>query len=803
MNQLAPVQNEYKQSEISCLIIKPILKTFNKYVTRAALSEIVSQLNLDLEYLEKEDNWISYEHYIIMLGKMAEAADNPHAAYECGMNLMAKDSFGFLYYLLSVFKVFKVPLPAYHKIIEYRSLFSHTDALNIMSSHHNKIQIEYTLLPGFKPSSLNCDMVKGQLAAVPKFCNLPAAKVRELQCQVRGAPSCVYEIQWKSGRIKKIISGAVFLSIIGVELLYFFLHSAPLLSLKDIIISGLVCLAGFFGFLLFEHKRHIISHRNVFEKRSRELENAIFESKREYKELQRANQQIIEKANKLSIINRISAELIKTSEEDVLLRDVMKLIVDNQDFDVGFCLFIDNNHSMVKKPVVYTRAAAAKNIDLTAADLFVKGGVDQILAEKAPRVVQSDHLFIAIKRKEMLVIPFIIQNAFYYVMLFYNYDSEKKIDKRNLDFFNTISYQLEISLDNIYATKAAKAIISSLPSSLIVFNGYSLRISYINPSCLKTIGYKQKNILGNNIMSFLRIKDPLIKKNFCAHIKEVVNSQVVDDQELRIGHEIIGFSLFKMPALFGSSDEVGMIMKNITEQKEMKDQLFRAEKLAALGTLVSGIAHEINNPLYGVLGSAEIILDEAKQEFIKNYAKDIIDFIVQASDIVKDLSSYSREMREDKPSLVNVNAIMDDALRIVRYSKNFINININKRYEDTAPLFARAGELRQVYINLLNNAVQAMQGKGTITLVSKNGRHTIETQVSDTGMGIAEEILPKIFDPFFTTKQTGKGTGLGLNIVYRLVTQNNGVISVRSKPGKGTTFTIKYFLSKDKHEATQ
>jgi signal transduction histidine kinase len=143
---------------------------------------------------------------------------------------------------------------------------------------------------------------------------------------------------------------------------------------------------------------------------------------------------------------------------------------------------------------------------------------------------------------------------------------------------------------------------------------------------------------------------------------------------------------------------------------------------------------------------------------------------------------------------------MDDALRIVKYSKNFVDISIRKQYDTVEPLFGRVGELRQVYINLLNNALQAMNGKGAITLVSKNGKDAIETRVSDTGMGIPESILPKIFDPFFTTKETGKGTGLGLNIVYRLVSQNNGVISVRSVAGKGTTFTIKYFMNKGNNE---
>ena len=115
------------------------------------------------------------------------------------------------------------------------------------------------------------------------------------------------------------------------------------------------------------------------------------------------------------------------------------------------------------------------------------------------------------------------------------------------------------SLGSSIIIKAApKTIIASLPSSLVVFNGYTNKISYINPSCMQTMGVTQKNVLGKGILSFLKMTDPLVKKNFKGLIKQAVNSQLVDDQELRIGNEIIGFTLFKMPAVFGGGDEVAV-----------------------------------------------------------------------------------------------------------------------------------------------------------------------------------------------------------------------------------------------------
>ncbi len=790
------IQKHTGTRDISCMVIKPVLQHLSKYYMRGTLRELIKDLGLELEYVEREDNWISYDSYLSILQKLKGASDTRHEVFQSGINLVTKDSFSFLYYLFSVLKVFNSPRPAYAKMAEYRSIFTHVDELEVLSADKNTLKIRYALADPYRPDALNCEMVRGQLAAVPLFWNLPPAEVNETRCQARGAPACVFEVRWKNRRLMRFITGLVPAGVVGLELLYFLVHKNPLLSLRDIVISGLVLLCAWLGLAFYRQTRRRRFNKTEYEKRVAVIERAIYEGRREYLELQRANQQIIEKANKLSMINRISAELIKFNDEDTLLQSVMKLIVENLDFDVGLYLSMDSGLKYLKQPFIFTQQSQARDISLNPDELFLKKGLEEIARGKKPVIVQSTALFKNVRRKEVLAIPLCIRNAFYYLMLFYNYGGEACVDGRGLDFFNTISYQLEISLDNIYASKAPKTIIASIPSSLVVFNGYSHKISFINPSCLQTMGVTQPQALGKGIISFLKIKDPLVKRNFKAHIKKAVGSTLVDDRELRIGDQVIGFTLFKMPAVFGGGDEVGMIMKNITEQKEIKEQLFRAEKLAALGTLVSGIAHEINNPLYGVLGSAEIISDEARDPAIKTYARDIIDFITQASDIVKDLSSYTRDLREDKPGLVDINGVMDDALRIVKYSKNFVDIDVKKKYQQVSPLFARVGELRQVYINLLTNALQAMNGKGVITLVSRNGRDAVETLVSDTGSGIPEKILPKIFDPFFTTKETGRGTGLGLNIVYRLVTQNNGVISVRSTAGRGTVFTIKYFLNK-------
>jgi signal transduction histidine kinase len=297
--------------------------------------------------------------------------------------------------------------------------------------------------------------------------------------------------------------------------------------------------------------------------------------------------------------------------------------------------------------------------------------------------------------------------------------------------------------------------------------------------------------LGENVLSVLEIPDHF-KDKFLMQVEKIQSIDFIHDQEFQTGSKIIGYTIFKMPEGIGGKNEIGIIMKDITKQKDLQEQLIRGEKLAALGTLASGIAHEINNPLYGVLGTAEVIVDESKCDSIKDLAKEIIDFTMQCSDIVKDLSAYSRSLREEKEMDININIILDETIRIIRYSPQFINIEIKKEFDNIPMIHSLGGEIRQIFMNIINNAIQAMNGRGKLYINTRFIDDFIHVLIKDTGPGIPKELLSKIFDPFFTTKGTGEGTGIGLNIVYRLVTKYNGFISVNSEKGNGAEFIVKF-----------
>jgi signal transduction histidine kinase len=219
--------------------------------------------------------------------------------------------------------------------------------------------------------------------------------------------------------------------------------------------------------------------------------------------------------------------------------------------------------------------------------------------------------------------------------------------------------------------------------------------------------------------------------------------------------------------------------------------------MASLGQLAAGVAHEINNPLTGVLFYASLLLE---RQDLDEGAKEDLSYIVEdanrCKNIVKSLLVYSRGADSNK-NIVQINEVVEQSLKLIRDQKKFRNIKIIRYLADGMMLInADTNKLNQVIINLIINAADAMKGSGKITLNTYRDKlhKKVFLEVKDTGEGIPRENLSKIFDPFFTTKEVGKSTGLGLSIVYGIIEEHGGKISVKKTGAKGTSFVIEFPL---------
>jgi len=317
----------------------------------------------------------------------------------------------------------------------------------------------------------------------------------------------------------------------------------------------------------------------------------------------------------------------------------------------------------------------------------------------------------------------------------------------------------------------------------------------LNPQGLKLLGRDPANpgIDETRFQSYFsdqkdwsRLKATLVKQGFISNAE--VTLKRADGAAIR---SLVSGSLDN-----GSEDNVAtihLLVKDIEQKRLMEEQIAQADKLASIGQLSAGVAHEINNPLGIILGYTQLLMrddDPHKERYedlkiIEKHAKN-------CQSIVADLLSFSRSSRPEK-EIKNVHDVIDDVLTFIQQHSGLDSVEIIRRYDQQLPsIVLDEKKIKQVFINLIMNAKHAVGKTGSIKLSSEFDPEAgqITVKVADTGHGIDKEHLPRIFDPFFTTKPIGEGTGLGLSVSYGIIKNHGGDILVETRPDKGSTFTV-------------
>ena len=233
-----------------------------------------------------------------------------------------------------------------------------------------------------------------------------------------------------------------------------------------------------------------------------------------------------------------------------------------------------------------------------------------------------------------------------------------------------------------------------------------------------------------------------------------------------------------------------VILRDITERKELERQLRQTERLADLGTLAAGMAHEIGTPMNVILGRAEHLIRKTSDELAKKELATIVAQVERITRIMNQLLSFaSQKSIECRPLAVSL--VVHDIVDVIQERLEKQGIRLDVDLESACPdVLADRDQMGQVLLNLVVNAIQAMPGGGTLSLVLRYCNEDVRLSVSDTGCGIPTDHVPKLFTPFFSTKEVGEGTGLGLTVVHGIIDEHQGSITVDSEPGRGTTFHI-------------
>jgi PAS domain S-box-containing protein len=326
------------------------------------------------------------------------------------------------------------------------------------------------------------------------------------------------------------------------------------------------------------------------------------------------------------------------------------------------------------------------------------------------------------------------------------------------------------------------------------------RVISANQKMLKVLETRWQDLKDKSLLDFLppdkgtRLKE-LMDQATQEHEFEPYELEIISPSGKTTPVEISITAVGQDEKVFG----LHIISRDISKRKRMEQQMIQTSKLAAVGELASGVAHEINNPLASIAGYAEDLLDllQEKQkinvEDIKEFKEDLTTIMEQThrcKEITQNLLDFART-GDFELIYTNVNHLVEKTLLLIEPEAKFGKVQIKRELSPQLPITETdPSQLQQVFLNLLNNAIDAVEPGGTIRVVSDHSDGSIQIRFQDDGIGIPEKNLKKIFDPFFTTKPPGSGTGLGLSICFRIMEKLNGKLTVESRKNVGSTFTV-------------
>jgi len=260
--------------------------------------------------------------------------------------------------------------------------------------------------------------------------------------------------------------------------------------------------------------------------------------------------------------------------------------------------------------------------------------------------------------------------------------------------------------------------------------------------------------------------------------------------ELCLGQRVYHYEWFRTDGRPGEGPRVGLVLRDTTDESRLQDQLIQAEKSGSLGILTAGIGHELNNPLFGILGLGEAIQEEANLDHVKAHARDILQHGRRMAAIIRDFTGMAARDTGTRLVPVDVHLELDQALTALQTTHDLSRLEIHKSYACRDRVSASPEQLRQAFLNILTNAVQAMPGSGTLRVATAADKKMVTITIVDSGHGIPSQHLSKVFDPFFTMKGQGEGSGLGLTVARRIIRKFGGDIRIENLDRGGVCCTI-------------
>jgi len=524
-------------------------------------------------------------------------------------------------------------------------------------------------------------------------------------------------------------------------------------------------------------------------------------------------EQLRDKMGEIELINELSGIVNSSLSIGTIFRMVVAEIKKLVDYDRASLLLYDekDNNFLILALDTQIKTLLKKGvkapIEGTSAGWVVKNNSPWISYDLAETEFTLDRKLFEEGIRSTISIPLFHDRP----LGVFNLDSTEpsKYSDKDLNILVPIAKHLSIALENALLfeeiskeKKEWEKTFDAITDMVWIEDGKQ-RILRANFTLLSTTGFSSVEVTGKRCWELLERIGIHESDCLCA---ATIRTKKPSFRELKgTGRSIFHFWAYPLINEEGQLYSIVHYLKDVTAQKQLEQQLIRSEKLASLGTLVAGIAHEINNPLGIIAGYSEALLDRAKDrsllenkefEDFPEYLETINNEMFRCKGILRSLLDFARPSGGTFREL-DINELIKEVILLVNHRAKRLKHNIELRLNRDLPkICADPGNLRQLFMNIIINSMYFTPAGGNIVIASEmdaagKDADFIKVSISDTGPGIPDDIIEKIFDPFFTTKPVGEGTGLGLSICHKIVESHNGTIYCESEAGFGTTFTIR------------
>ncbi len=366
------------------------------------------------------------------------------------------------------------------------------------------------------------------------------------------------------------------------------------------------------------------------------------------------------------------------------------------------------------------------------------------------------------------------------------YDADGELQSY-IEVQRDVTRQREIEAKLQVHKRLIESILATMPGGVLVI-GENDRVLLANQSFHRIFATSQRGLRDRTL-------DEVMPVNQLINLYRAVKQGKKDDSTLEFRKQVSGLEkLIVAHVIRMDGGRTLLTFTDISQEREEQEKLYLTDRLASIGEMAAGLAHELNNPLTGILALSQLLVDSELPEEQREDIECINVEAKRAAEIVKNVLLFTRNNNYENGQ-ASANEVVRDVLRLREYEEKTGNIEVVTNLEEDLPAVAiDKFQLQQVVLNIISNAEAAIKETGrpgTLKVTTEKSGHYVKIYFADSGCGIKKQVMPRIFDPFFTTKEIGKGTGLGLSICYGIVVKHGGKISVKSQVDKGTTFTIK------------